>query len=91
MYKVKSTNKFDKDVLICKKRGYDMSLLSEVVSILAQTGTLPAKYKPHKLSGKYAGCWECHIRPDWLLVWQQNDKELVLLFTNTGTHSDLFR
>ena len=60
------------------------------IELLRQTGSLPAKYKPHKLSGKYKGCWECHIQPDWLLVWQQNDKELILLFTNTGTHSDLF-
>jgi len=90
MYKVRTTNQFDKDILTCKKRGYDMSLLSEVVFLLAQTGTLPAKYKRHKLLGKYAGCWECHIRPDWLLVWKQNDKELVLLFTSTGTHSDIF-
>ena len=46
--------------------------------------------KPHKLSGDYVGCWECHIKPDWLLVWEQNDTELVLLMTNTGTHSDIF-
>ena len=46
--------------------------------------------KPHKLSGDYVGCWECHIKPDWLLVWEQNDTELVLLMTNTGPHSDIF-
>ena len=60
------------------------------IELLRQTGSLPAKYKPHKLSGKYKGCWEYHIQPDWLLVWQQNDKELILLFTNPETHSDLF-
>jgi len=90
MYNVFTTNKFEKDLIRCKRRNYDMSLLSEAVSILARSGTLPAKYKSHKLSGKYAGCWECHIKFDWLLVWQQNDAELTLLFTNTGTHSDLF-
>ena len=90
MYNVFTTNKFEKDILRCKRRNYDMSLLSEVVSILARSGTLPAKYKPHKLSGKYLDCWECHIKPDWLLVWHQNNDELTLLFTNTGTHSDLF-
>jgi len=90
MYKVSTTKRFEKDLLRCKKRNYDMSLLSEVVSMLANTGTLPEKYKSHKLSGNYAGCWECHIKPDWLLVWQQDDKELILLFINTGTHSDLF-
>ena len=67
-----------------------MSLLREVMELLAKDGKLPPRYKPHKLSGIYAGCWECHIKPDWLLVWQQNDHELILLFTNTGTHSDLF-
>jgi mRNA interferase YafQ len=68
-----------------------MSLLRDVMSLLAQSGNLPDKYKPHKLSGKYAGCWECHIKPDWLLVWKQNDTVLTLLFLYTGTHSDLFK
>ena len=84
MYQVFTTHRFEKDLLRCKKRKYDMLLLSEAVSILASSGTLPAKYKVHKLSGKYTGCWECHIKPDWLLVWQQNDKELTLLFTNAA-------
>jgi mRNA interferase YafQ len=53
-------------------------------------GKLPRIYKPHKLTGNYIDCWECHLQPDWLLVWKQNDTELILLFTNTGTHSDLF-
>ncbi|MGC4129825.1 MAG: type II toxin-antitoxin system YafQ family toxin [Bergeyella sp.] len=90
MYEIVTTKQFDKEVKKCIKRGYDISLLKEVMSILAETGTLPPKYKPHKLSGNYAGCWECHIKSDWLLIWQQNDTELILLFTNTGTHSDLF-
>lgn len=67
-----------------------MGLLQKVVSLLAETGTLPAKYRPHKLSGNYDNCWECHIKGDWLLIWLQNDNELTLLFINTGTHSDLF-
>jgi len=61
-----------------------------VLSILATEGHLPEKYHPHILHGQYEGYWECHITPDWLLVWAQNDRELVLLMTNTGTHSDLF-
>ena len=48
------------------------------------------KYHPHKLSGKFEGLWECHIKSDWLLIWQQNDTELVLIMTDTGTHTDLF-
>jgi len=90
MYKITTTNKFEKQVKICIKRGYDISLLKKAIQLLAETGTLPSKYKSHKLSGNYADCWECHIKPDWLLVWKQNNEELILLFTNTGTYSDLF-
>jgi mRNA interferase YafQ len=89
MYTILTTNRFEKDVLRCKMQGLNLSLLKEVMSILAQNGNLPAKYKPHKLSGKYSGCWECHIKPDWLLIWQQNDTQLTLLFLNTGSHSHL--
>lgn len=90
MYALKTTNKFDKSLKLCKKRGYDLLLLQTVIDILQETGTLPQKYKPHKLTGNYKDCWECHIKPDWLLVWKQNDTELILLLLNTGTHSDLF-
>ncbi len=90
MYKIKTTNKFEKEVKICIKRGLNISLLHTVMQLLAANGTLPQQYKPHKLSGKYSNCWECHIKPDWLLIWQQDDTELTLLFLNTGTHSDLF-
>lgn len=70
MYRITTTNKFEKQVKICIKRGYDISLLKNVMQLLAETGTLPAQYKPHKLSGDYTGCWECHIKPDWLLIWK---------------------
>lgn len=90
MYTITTTNRFDRSLKLCKKRNYDLGLLKNVIDILQNTGTLPPKYKPHKLSGNYKGCWECHIKPDWLLIWQQNDKELILLLLDTGTHSDLF-
>jgi mRNA interferase YafQ len=90
MYQLKTTNKFDKSLKRCKKRGYDLGLLQEAIDLLQETGKLPVKYKPHTLTGSYKGCWECHIKPDWLLIWKQNDNELVLLFLDTGTHSDLF-
>ena len=67
-----------------------MALFTKVAKMLEKSGSLPKEYKPHTLSGNYKGCWECHIKADWLLVWQQNDEELILLFTNTGTHADLF-
>ena len=89
-YAIKPSKRFVKDLKSCEKRGYDMRLIKEAMVLLAETGTLPATYHPHKLSGDYVGCWECHIKPDWLLVWEQNDTELVLLMTNTGTHSDIF-
>jgi mRNA interferase YafQ len=91
MYQIQTTNRFEKDVMLCKKRGFNMALLKSAMSLLTQTGKLPDKYKPHKLLGKYDGCWECLIKPDWLLVWQQNDSILTLLFLYTGTHSDLFK
>jgi len=90
MYKIYTTNRFEKDLKLCKKRNYNLNLLKEVLDLLQLEGKLPIKYKPHKLSGDFDGCWECHIKSDWLLVWKQNDDELTLLFTNTGTHSDLF-
>lgn len=90
MWSLSYTTRFKKDVKRCKKRGLDLALLETAISILQAEGGLPEKYKPHKLSGKYSGCWECHIQPDWLLVWQQTDNDLIILLTNTGTHSDLF-
>lgn len=90
MYSIEYTNRFKKDLKRCKKRGYDLNLLITVVDILQKNGELPAIYKPHMLKGKYNGLWECHIKSDWLLVWQQNNDSLSLLMMNTGTHSDLF-
>ena len=90
MYKLIYSNKFKKSLKKCEKRGLNVELLRETLNILVETGTLPAKYRPHKLVGKYAGAWECHITPDWLLVWEQYDDELLLLLIDTGSHSDLF-
>lgn len=89
-YSISYTKKFEKSVRKCRKRGWNIEKLSEAISILVDSGTLPAKYRPHKLSGEYSGIWECHIEPDWLLLWQQSDMELILMMVDTGTHSDLF-
>ncbi len=67
-----------------------MEKLRVAINILVETGALPAQYRPHKLTGKFHKAWECHIEPDWLLVWEQNDFELTLLMIETGTHSDIF-
>ena len=89
-YAVRISNRFKKQFRLCMKRGFNMELINEAMRLLAANGSLPAKYRPHKLSGKLLGVWECHIEPDWLMTWEQNDKELTLLFLQTGTHSDLF-
>jgi len=90
MYSIYFTNRFKKDVKRCKKRGYDLSVLTKAIDLLQKTGKLPPQFKTHILKGKYEGLYECHLKPDWLLVWEQNDNELTLLFMTTGTHSDLF-
>ena len=90
MYSVDTTKRFDKDLKLCLKRGLDIRLIYDAIALLRTTGSLPAQYRPHKLSGNMAGIWECHLKPDWLRIWEQNDTELTLLFTGTGTHSDLF-
>ena len=68
----------------------NLSKILVVVKLLCEYGELPQTYRPHKLTGNRQGQWECHIQPDWLMVWEQNDTELTLLFIQTGTHSDLF-
>lgn len=90
MYKVKPTSKFQKDLKRVERRGYEIPKLTAVVKMLAAGEVLPKKYKDHDLSGDYAGCRECHITPDWLLVYEIDDDTLYLYLTRTGTHSDLF-
>lgn len=90
MYAVKPTVRFQKDLKRIQKRGYDISLLTEVIKQLANGETLPAKNKDHLLSGDFAGCRECHVTPDWLLIYKIVDETLMLYLTRTGTHSDLF-
>lgn len=90
MYSVHTTGRFEKSVARCIKRGYPMDKLRKAISLLEQHGKLPSTYHSHKLVGIYAGAWECHLTPDWLLVWEQNDQELTLLMLQTGTHSDIF-
>lgn len=89
-YKLQVTGNFKQDVKRCKKRGLPLQELWNVVELLLNGDTLPEKYRQHRLHGNHTGEWECHIRPNWLLVWEQNETELVLLLTNTGSHSDIF-
>ena len=82
--------KFRRDFKRIVKRGYDIRLLEKVVGILVSGQPLPPQYRDHDLKGDYPGCRECHITPDWLLVYAADDRELVLYLMRTGTHSDLF-
>ncbi|MCI8776355.1 MAG: type II toxin-antitoxin system YafQ family toxin [Oscillospiraceae bacterium] len=90
-YLIKPTSKFQKDLKKAEKRGYKLSLLIEVINSLADGKTLPEKNKDHALAGNFIGCRECHITPDWLLIYEISEDELILYLTRTGTHSDLFR
>lgn len=81
---------FKKDFKRIKKRGYDISRLEKIVELLANEVPLPEQFKDHNLSGNYNGFRECHIAPDWLLIYQVNNNELVLVLSRTGSHSDLF-
>lgn len=90
MLEIVMSNRFKRDLKLAARRGYNFELLNEIVNKLARRELLPEKNKDHALSGDYAGCRECHIAPDWLLVYQTEDKELILYLMRTGTHSDLF-
>lgn len=90
-YEVEFSGQFKKDIKRCKKRNFDIPLLETVLKILRRKGNLPSKYKSHKLSGNYKDFWECHIKPDWLLIWNQDNVQKVIKLDRTGTHSDLFK
>ena len=88
MYKIVASRKFQKDFKKALKRGLKESLLKDVALLLEKSGNLPPKFKSHKLSGKYNGLWECHIQPDWLLIYSMDSESITCEYT--GTHSDLF-
>jgi mRNA interferase YafQ len=90
MLKIVISNQFKRDLKLASKRGLDLDLLDWTVTKLANEEELPAKFKDHELTGDYKGFRECHMRPDWLLVYRANDEELELFLFRTGTHSDLF-
>ena len=90
MYAVRPSTRFQKDLKRIQKRGYDLALLTDVIKKLAAGEELPRKNRDHQLVGDYSGCRECHIAPDWLLVYEIDGTELILYLTRTGTHSDLF-
>lgn len=90
MLKITYHNRFKKDFKRAKSRGLNMSHLNEVITMLAEGQPLHAKYREHSLTGNYKGFLECHVEPDWLLIYERRNEKLVLLLYRTGTHSDLF-
>ena len=89
-YTVKAAGAFKKNRKAMRKRGLDLALLNDVVTKIANREILDIKYRDHELSGVYKGLRECHIQPDWLLIYLVDEKNQVITLVNTGTHSDLF-
>ena len=87
---VKFTTQFRKDYKLAMKRGLRIALLEEVVECLAMGEPLPEKNRDHALTGDWVGHRECHIQPDWLLIYRMEGDVLVLMLARTGSHSDLF-
>ena len=91
MYQVKYTTTFKKSYKLMRKRGLDLSLLDEVVDLLRQGKQLDEKYRDHSLAGNFSGFRECHIKPDWLLIYLIENDVLTLTLVDTGSHSDIFK
>jgi len=88
---LKTTTQFRRDYKLMKKRGYNMNLLENVLETLLQKKPLAEKHRDHALVGSYNGFRECHILPDWLLIYRIDSEILLLVASRTGTHSDLFK
>lgn len=90
-YTIERTSQFKKDFKLAEKQGLDMDELKKVVEMLADGQELPEKYRDHPLKGDYKGHRECHIEPDWLLIYKKTESVLVLSLVRTGSHSRLFK
>lgn len=90
-YDVIRTSQFKKDFNLARKKGLDTSKIINVISMLADGKTLPKNYNDHALSGNYKGCRDCHIEPDWILIYKIDRKLEILELKRTGSHSDLFK
>ena len=89
-YEIVPSNQFKKDLKLAQKRGRDLNKIKRVLDLLANGEALEAKHRDHALTGDYVGFRECHVEPDWLLVYKIDGTRLLLLLVRTGTHSDLF-
>lgn len=93
MFEIVTSSKFLKDLKLLKKRSAkDFQLLQEIIATLAEKGHtgLDKRHNPHKLKGDYKGYWECHVKPDLLLIWDENEYVNLLELVRTGSHTDLF-
>ena len=90
MFEIVLSNRFKKDLKLSAKRGLNLDELDAIVERLASGQPLPEKNRDHALTGDYIGFRECHIRPDWLLVYRVDGEDLILFLFRTGTHTDLF-
>jgi len=93
MFEIVTSTKFLKDLKLLKKRSAkDLLLLQQIIIVLKEHGHggLAKKHRAHRLAGEYSGYWECHVKPDLLLIWDENEQIMLLELVRTGTHSDLF-
>lgn len=91
MFNLEFSGQFKKDYKQMKKRGADMSLINHLIEQLEEKGQVPMSNKPHLLVGNYKGIWECHVAPDWLLLYDKTDSIKLIRLIRTGTHSDIFK
>ena len=89
-YTVTVSNQFKRDFKLLKKQGKNENKLREIITMLANGEPLPPQYRDHPLAGEYEGCRECHIQPDWLLIYEIFETELILYLIRCGSHSELF-
>lgn len=89
-YKIEVTRQYLKDLKLARKRNFDETKLIEIIKLLVEGKQLPPKNRDHSLSGNYKGYRECHITPDWLLIYSRDEIVKIVSLTRTGTHSDLF-
>ncbi len=85
-----TSNRFHKDYKRCLKRGWDINKLKKIAILIEANKTLPVACRLHKLGGTYSGYWECHVAPDWLLIYYLDDEKDTVTYERTGTHADLF-
>ncbi len=91
IYELKKTSQFKSSIKLARKRGLDISLLEEIIEKLRSDEILEQIYHNHELTGNFKGIWECHVKPDWLLLYFKDNDVLTLTLVDTGTHSDIFK